>query len=125
MPTDFTSKSLSWTEATETITVTRRTPNATTPTIDDITTIYSGAADVQSADGTLAFNPAGIAPEFDAWAAIDPVAGVIPAIQSGDILAVTGGDTFTVVTTEVWNFAPKHLELKLRKGGNTYGNTPR
>lgn len=107
---------LSWSDFdSETITVTR---NATsdTPGIHTVTTIYSGAADFETATGTMYMNPAGIVDQADGVAVITPASdGSLPDVHVGDTMT-QGPDAFNVVQVSLWTFAPKHLELTVKRG---------
>jgi peptidase E len=82
-----------------------------------VATVYTGPADVQSEFGTIFYNASGAQDTADATCLIDPdTNGTLPAVQVNDIVAVTGGETYTVVHEANWNMAPKHLELTLKRG---------
>lgn len=119
----FTSPTAQQAEAmldTETITITRLTWNSDRATGQTKTTIYSGAADFQVGVGSTFVNPQGVVDTADAMAIIDAdTAADLPGVDVGDTLTVSGTD-YTVVVVGLWQMAPVHLELQLKRGPLVY-----
>jgi hypothetical protein len=99
---------------TETVVVTRRTPGAT-PGNFTTTTIYSGAADVQSTGGSSYMSPTGAIDIADLDMDLSPVAGVLPPILVGDFVAYNSG-TYTIVNVSAWSFPLAHVSALLKRG---------
>jgi len=99
---------------TETVVVTRRTAGAT-PGNFNTTTIYSGAADVQSTTGSSYMSPTGAIDMADCTMDLDPVAGVLPPILVGDFVAYNSG-TYTIVNVSAWTFPIAHVSAMLKRG---------
>lgn len=99
---------------TETVTITRRTKGATPGTFTT-STIYTGAADFQSTSGATFMGASGAVDQADAELSLDPIAGVLPACQVGDLVEVNS-EQYTIVNWSTWTFPIKHAAGLLKRG---------
>lgn len=109
------SKTVTWFDQTETVTITRDVANVggTSSTID---TIYTGAADCQTGNGSTFINPQGVVDQADGLCIVQPLSnGTLPAVKVGDKLTCNGVD-YNVIQVSPWTFEPIHLELQLKRG---------
>lgn len=117
MPINLNSSTVAATMAmfdTETVTVTRQSKGATPGTFTT-TTIYSGAGDLQVGTGSTFMGPGGVEQQVDGFLTLDPVAGVLPAIAIGDLVAF-GSQTFTIIDLSAWTFPIAHVAATLKLG---------
>ncbi len=107
-----------WLEESDTATITRR--NETGETFA-VSTIYSGAANFDPSGGSIFYDPSGTVDKADAVLIVDPVNGVLPAININDIVVITGvAGQYNVAMVQPWTFPPIHLELQLKRGPIQY-----
>lgn len=102
----------------DSVTITRRSG---TPTAFNMTTVFSGTADMQEGGGATYITPSGAAEQIDAKLFIDLASSnPLPVVKVDDIVTNTAdGKTFRVVSVATHTFMP-HLELMLKRGGLKY-----
>lgn len=99
---------------TETVTITRQSKGAS-PGQFTTTTIYSGSGDLQQNTGSTYMGVNGTVITADADLTLEPVSGILPAVQPGDLVAYNGL-TYTVGQVASWTYPIKHVSAFLKLG---------
>lgn len=116
MGVQLTTKSVTFYEDSEAVTIQRYVLGGADGLSRTATTIYTGPGDFQLNTGDTYTDAGGIVASADGVLVIDK-AGLtaLPVVDLGDVVTVNG-TSYTVVLVQTWTFSIPHLELFVRIG---------